>query len=159
MNRTTRAGLNKDLADATITRDPQKLKPAIKKAEKKKVSGTENYLLQAKKLYEQLQTATQLKGATFDRRIADIEAAIHAIKKGGFETLLAVELLEAQVGCFSFIILIIYFPREEELLPLLELIIDELRSTRPNLKETSWLRIELSGLKHKRALLPAVPNT
>ena len=95
--RAQRATINKDLADATVQRDVKKLKPVISKAEKKRVSGTENYLLQAKKLYEQLQAATQLKGATFDRRIADIEAAIHAIKKGGFETLLAVELLEAQV--------------------------------------------------------------
>ena len=95
--RAQRATINKDLAVATITRDPKKLKPVITKAEQKRVSGTENYLLQAKRLYEQLQAATQLKGATFDRRIADIEAAIHAIKKGGFETLLAVELLEAQV--------------------------------------------------------------
>ena len=97
LQRAQRATINKDLADATIQRDVKKLKPMISKAEKKRVSGTENYLLQAKKLYEQLQAATQLKGATFDRRIADIEAAIHAIKKGGFETLLAVELLEAQV--------------------------------------------------------------
>ena len=96
--RAQRATINKDLADATITRDVKKLKPMISKAEKKRVNGTENYLLQAKKLYEQLQAATQLQGATFDRRIADIESAIHAIKKGGFETLLAVELLEAQVN-------------------------------------------------------------
>merc|ERR1719204_1171633 len=95
--RAQRATINKDLADATVSRDAKRLKPVISKAEKKRVSGTENYLLQAKKLYEQLQAATQLQGATFDRRIADIEAAIHAIKKGGFETLLAVELLEAQV--------------------------------------------------------------
>ena len=95
--RAQRATINKDLADATVSRDMKSLKPVISKAEKKRVSGTENYLLQAKKLYEQLQAATQLQGATFDRRIADIEAAIHAIKKGGFETLLAVELLEAQV--------------------------------------------------------------
>lgn len=98
LQRAQRATINKDLADATVSRNVKLLKPMISKAEKKRVSGTENYLLQAKKLYEQLQAATQLQGATFDRRIADIEAAIHAIKKGGFETLLAVELLEAQVN-------------------------------------------------------------
>ena len=97
LKRSKRATINKDLAQATVERDIDKLKPAIRKAEKKKMSGTENYLLQAKRLYEQLQAATQLKGATFDRRISEIEAAIHAIRKGGFETLLAVELLEAQV--------------------------------------------------------------
>lgn len=95
VTRERHARLKLELRKAIQVEDTQKLEPAVDAVKKEGLSGCGDLLAKAERLLSKLKAGRHLKDAVLARRLAGLEQAIGAVRRGGFEEDLRVEMREA----------------------------------------------------------------